>query len=66
MLYEVITQTVAKLEQTRQIVRDAISAAQRPVLALSGGKDSVMLLELCRPYRDRLHVVWARTSYNFV
>lgn len=54
-----------KLEKTRRIIDDALSMASRPVLTLSGGKDSLMLLDLCDKYRDRLHVVWARTSEAF-
>jgi len=56
---------VSKIDQTRRIVADALSRAHRPVLTLSGGKDSLMLLDLCSPYRDRLHVVWARTTEAF-
>lgn len=54
-----------KLEKTRRIIDDALSVASRPVLTLSGGKDSLVLLDLCEGYRDRLHVVWARTSEAF-
>lgn len=56
---------MSKLETTRRIIDETISKASRPVLTLSGGKDSLMLLDLCRDYRDRLHVVWARTSETF-
>lgn len=56
---------VDKLEDTRRVIDEALSRASRPVLTLSGGKDSLMLLDLCRDYRDRLHVVWARTSETF-
>ena len=56
---------MTKLQKTRQIIDEAMANAQRPVLTLSGGKDSLMLLDLCKPYRERLHVVWARTSETF-
>ena len=56
---------MTKLEKTRQIIEEAIFRASRPVLTLSGGKDSLMLLHLCQPYRERLHVVWARTTETF-
>ena len=41
------------------------NGAQRPTLTLSGGKDSLLLLALCKPYRKRLHIVWSRTSETF-
>ena len=47
------------------MIEAAMADAQRPALALSGGKDSLLLLALCKPYRKRLHVVWARTSETF-
>lgn len=56
---------MSKLEETRQIIDRAMATASRPVLTLSGGKDSLLLLHLCRPYRDRLHIAWARTSEMF-
>ena len=56
---------VTKLDKTREIINNALSTANRPVLTLSGGKDSLMLLDLCEPYRERLHVVWARTTETF-
>ncbi|MFA9950986.1 phosphoadenosine phosphosulfate reductase family protein [Dentiradicibacter hellwigii] len=56
---------MTKLRQTRQMIDAAMADAQRPALALSGGKDSLLLLALCKPYRKRLHVVWARTSETF-
>ena len=56
---------MSKIEKTRQVIDEAIAKAARPVLTLSGGKDSLMLLDLCQSHRDRLHVVWARTSETF-
>lgn len=54
-----------KLKRTRQIIDTAMDGAQRPTLTLSGGKDSLLLLALCKPYRKRLHIVWSRTSETF-
>lgn len=34
-------------------------------LSYSGGKDSSVLLDLCRPYKDRFTVVWVNTGYAF-
>lgn len=56
---------MSKLDNTRQLIEEALNGAQRPVLLLSGGKDSLLLLELCEPFRQRLHLVWARTSEVF-
>ena len=56
---------VTKLDKTREIINNALSTASRPVLTLSGGKDSLMLLDLCESYRGRLHIVWARTTETF-
>ena len=55
----------SKIDKTRLIIEESLSRASRPVLALSGGKDSLLLLDFCRPYRRRLHVAWARTSEAF-
>ena len=38
---------------------------QRAVLAFSGGKDSLVCLDLCRDYRDKLTVVWVNTGAAF-
>ena len=37
----------------------------KAVLAFSGGKDSLVCLHLCRPYRDKLTVVWVNTGAMF-
>ena len=34
----------------------------RAALAFSGGKDSLTLLHLCRPWRDRLTILWVNTG----
>ena len=57
--------TTKLIDQSRQLIETALATAQRPVLLLSGGKDSLLLLDLCLPWRDRLHLVWARTSECF-
>ena len=37
----------------------------RAVLAFSGGKDSLVCLDLCRDYRDKLTLVWVNTGAMF-
>ena len=38
---------------------------EKAVLGFSGGKDSLVCLDLCRPYRDRLDVCWVNTGAMF-
>ena len=38
---------------------------ERAVLAFSGGKDSLVCLDLCRDYRDKLDVCWTNTGAMF-
>ncbi len=38
---------------------------ERAVLAFSGGKDSLVCLDLCRDYRDKLEVIWVNTGAMF-
>lgn len=52
-------------QRARQMIGEAVAGATTPVLLLSGGKDSLVLLRFCEPYRDRIKVVWSRTSAAF-
>jgi 3'-phosphoadenosine 5'-phosphosulfate sulfotransferase (PAPS reductase)/FAD synthetase len=47
------------VEQTRQILTERLAQAQRPVVWASGGKDSTVLLHLCRPWASQLVVLHA-------
>ncbi len=38
---------------------------QKAILAFSGGKDSLVCLRLCKPYRDKLTVAWVNTGAMF-
>ena len=38
---------------------------EKAALAFSGGKDSLVCLDLCRPFRDKLTVVWTNTGAMF-
>ena len=38
---------------------------EKAVLAFSGGKDSLVCLDICRAYRDQLTVVWVNTGAMF-
>ncbi len=37
----------------------------KAVLSFSGGKDSLVCLDLCRDYRDKLTVAWVNTGAMF-
>jgi 3'-phosphoadenosine 5'-phosphosulfate sulfotransferase (PAPS reductase)/FAD synthetase len=41
------------------------SPEYKVALSYSGGKDSSVLLDLCRPYKDRFAVFWINTGYAF-
>lgn len=38
---------------------------KKVAVAYSGGKDSTVLLDLCKPYRDRFTLVWINTGFAF-
>lgn len=38
---------------------------EKAVLGFSGGKDSLVVLHLCREYRDRIDVCWVNTGSMF-
>ena len=48
-----------------QEIRAAFDRRERGVLAFSGGKESCVILHLCRPFRDRLTVIWVNTGAMF-
>ena len=48
-----------------QDIQEAISRQECGVLAFSGGKESCAILNMCRPFRDRLTVIWTNTSRMF-
>lgn len=45
------------LEQIRDNIREVLSTAERPALLWSGGKDSMLLLHLCREVGD-IPLIW--------
>jgi phosphoadenosine phosphosulfate reductase len=42
-----------------------INRHEKVALFFSGGKDSLACLELCKPYLDRIVVIWVNTGSNF-
>jgi len=50
------------LAETRTHLADLFSRHQRVALAFSGGKDSLTLLHLSRPWRERVVVICARSD----
>lgn len=47
------------IADTQRLLEVRLATAQRPVLWTSGGKDSTVLLHLCRPWRQKLRVLHA-------
>lgn len=61
-----ITQRVTDLEaKARAEIAKLIQREGRFLLAFSGGKESALLAELCRPYRDRVSLLWVNTGFMF-
>jgi phosphoadenosine phosphosulfate reductase len=55
-----------KVSQTEQYLRRVFGDESLHIaLAFSGGKDSIVLLDLCRPYREKMTVVWVDTGFAF-
>lgn len=50
--------------QTREKIATILSEATNPVVLLSGGKDSVLLLFLAREIRPDLGIIWWQTGSN--
>ncbi|MCJ2043772.1 phosphoadenosine phosphosulfate reductase family protein [Methylobacterium sp. J-078] len=49
---------------SRAAIADLFARHDRVFLAFSGGKDSMTILHLCEPYRDRLTLVWVNTGLS--
>ncbi|TXN75483.1 phosphoadenosine phosphosulfate reductase family protein [Methylobacterium sp. WL8] len=50
------------ISTTRQAIAGIFDRHDRVFLAFSGGKDSAALAHLCRPWRDRLTLLWMNTG----
>ncbi|MCJ2009439.1 phosphoadenosine phosphosulfate reductase family protein [Methylobacterium sp. J-092] len=51
-----------QLVATQQALADIFDRHDHVFLAFSGGKDSATLAHLCRPWRDRLALLWMNTG----
>ncbi len=52
-------------QRSRDYLASLFQRQQRAVLAFSGGKDSLVLADLCRPYKDRITLAWMNTGAMF-
>ena len=50
------------VEQSLEAISQAMDAAPRGVVAYSGGKESVVLKHVLKPWADRLEFVWVNTG----
>ncbi len=51
-----------RVARAQALIAEALARHSMPVLEISGGKDSTAVLELARPWWDRLTVVWLNTG----
>lgn len=58
-------ENVGPLRSPEETIADAIERYGRVALAFSGGMESLLLLELARPHRDRVTVIWTNTGAMF-
>lgn len=49
---------------SRAAIAHLFARHDRVFLAFSGGKDSLAVLHLCKPYRDRLTLLWVNTGLS--
>ena len=56
-----ITGLATLVAASRASNADIFARHERVFLSFSGGKDSLAILHLCEPYRDRLSLVWVNT-----
>jgi 3'-phosphoadenosine 5'-phosphosulfate sulfotransferase (PAPS reductase)/FAD synthetase len=49
---------------SRAAIADLFARHERVFLSFSGGKDSLTILHLCEPYRDRLTLLWVNTGLS--
>lgn len=54
-----------KLSRARRMLETIYVLHDQVVLCFSGGKDSLVLAELCRPWRERTTLVWTNTGFMF-
>ena len=47
------------VRRAHEIIKTALTHAKKPYLALSGGKDSTVVLDLIRQYRPDIECVWS-------
>lgn len=58
-------QAMAETQEKLRLIFEGGVKDLRVAVLFSGGKDSMALLDLCRPYRDKLSLVWIDTGYAF-
>lgn len=51
------------IQQSTDRLAALLGQHERIVLAFSGGKDSLVLLDLCRPWRERITLAWVNTGF---
>ena len=60
-----MTEPPKDISATKDFLAELFSQHEKVALAFSGGKDSLVLLDLCRPFKSQITVTWSNTGAMF-